>query len=394
MEMFSASSTLVSRSSSIAGPILRHVLFLGIGFVCMLFVQVIDYKIIRMLGYVGWVISIGLLLFTLFKGVSANDANRWINIAGIQFQPSELAKLSLIIMLADLIARAKNPDNPDFEKKYFPVMAGIICITCGLILPENFSTAALLFIVVSAMLFCGQIALKRLMVFWGSIVLVVGLIFGIAVLIPEDNYSKENIEKSNVVQASFYKAFGRAYTWVARIENFGNDSDPDSKYKIHSGNLQPVHGQIAIARGGVLPHGPGTSIQRNFLPEAFSDFIFAIIVEELGFILGGLFVIGLYLILLYRAGRMVYKSTKVYPAVLVVGLALMIVLQAFIHIAVCVHLIPVTGQPLPLISRGGTSIIITCIYFGLLLSVTRYAYINNEAPADILPTDEIEHPDK
>lgn len=389
MEMFSASSTLVSRGSSIGAPILRHIMFLGIGTALMVMVQQVDYKVIKMLGYVGWVVSLGLLIFTLVKGVSANDAARWLSLGGAQFQPSELAKLCLIIMTADWISRAKRTEDDEFEKKYFKWIALAIVATCGLILPENFSTAALLFIVVSIMLFCGQIAFKRLASFWGMIVLFIAIIFAIAVMIPEENYQSENLRNSNAVTRTFYKTFGRAYTWVARIENFGKSSDPNEKYKIHSSNLQPVHGQIAIARGGVFPHGPGTSVQRNRLPEAFSDFIFAIIVEELGLI-GGVFVIMLYLILLFRAGRIVWKSTTVYPAVLVMGLALIIVLQAFIHVAVSVQLIPVTGQPLPLISRGGTSILITCIYFGLILSVTRYAAANGEVAADILPADELE----
>lgn len=392
MEMFSASSSLVSRGASIGAPILRHVMFLGIGVVAMIIVQQLDYKLIKMLGYVGWMVSIGLLIFTLIKGVSANDAARWLSIGGAQFQPSELAKLCLIIMTADWISRAKKEDGGEFERKYFPWMAFAIVITCGLILPENFSTALLLFTVVSMMLFCGQIAFKRLAVFWGTIIFVVALIFAIAIMIPEENYKAENIKKLNPVSRVFYKSFDRAYTWVARIENFGKSTDPNEKYKINSSNLQPVHGQIAIARGGIFPHGPGTSVQRNRLPEAFSDFIFAIIVEELGF-LGGLFVIMLYLILLFRAGRIVWKSTKVYPAVLVMGLALIIVLQAFIHIAVSVQLIPVTGQPLPLISRGGTSILITSIYFGLILSVTRYASSHGEVAADVLPADELESVD-
>ena len=393
IEMFSASSTLVSRDSSIGGPILRHIMFLGIGTALMIIVQQVDYKLIKMLGYVGWVVSIGLLVFTLIKGVSANDAARWLSIGGAQFQPSELAKLCLIIMTADWISRAKKTEDDEFERKYFKWIALSIVVTCGLILPENFSTAALLFTVVSGMLFCGQVAFKRLASFWGIIVLFIGLVFAIAVLIPEENYQADNLRNANPVARTFYKTFGRAYTWVARIENFGKSSDPNEKYKIHSSNLQPVHGQIAIARGGIFPHGPGTSVQRNRLPEAFSDFIFSIIVEELGLI-GGVFVIMLYLILLFRAGRIVWKSTTVYPAVLVMGLALIIVLQAFIHVAVSVQLIPVTGQPLPLISRGGTSILITCIYFGLILSVTRYATANGEVAADVLPADELESVDK
>ncbi|HPW89826.1 MAG TPA: FtsW/RodA/SpoVE family cell cycle protein [Paludibacteraceae bacterium] len=389
LEMFSASSILVSRGSSIGAPILQHIMYLGIGTVAMIIVQQLDYKVIKMLGYAGWMLSIGLLIFTMAKGVEANDAQRWLKVGGVQFQPSELAKLCLIIMTADWISRAKKTENSEFERKYFKWIALAIVITCGLILPENFSTAALLFTVISAMLFCGQIAFKRLAAFWGIIILFIALVFTIAVLIPKENYQADKLKKVNPVSRTFYKTFGRAYTWVGRIENFTKSGDPNEKYKIHSSNLQPIHGQIAIARGGFFPHGPGTSVQRNLLPEAFSDFIFAIIVEELGLI-GGVFVIMLYLILLFRAGRIVWKSTTVYPAVLVMGLALIIVLQAFVHIAVSVQLIPVTGQPLPLISRGGTSILITSIYFGLILSVTRYATSHGEVSADVLPADELE----
>ena len=168
-----------------------------------------------------------------------------------------------------------------------------------------------------------------------------------------------------------FEKLERAKTWVARIENFAGDEETVSRFKVTDDNFQENHAQMAIARGGFLPSGPGTSVESNYLPEAFSDFIFAIIVEELGFFIG-IFVMFLYLWLLFRAGRVARQSDSLFCAILVIGVTLLIVLQAFVHIAVSVHLIPVTGQPLPLISRGGTSILVNCIYFGIIISVTKY----------------------
>ena len=190
------------------------------------------------------------------------------------------------------------------------------------------------------------------------------LILFVAWVIPDDVYY---CSKNPVLQK-----LERAKTWVARIENFAGGSDEVvSRFKVTDSNFQENHAQMAIARGGFLPSGPGTSVESNYLPEAFSDFIFAIIVEELGFFMG-IFVIFLYLWLLFRAGRVARQSDSLFCAILVIGVTLLIVLQAFIHVGVSVHLGPVTGQPLPLISRGGTSILVNCIYFGIIISVTKY----------------------
>jgi cell division protein FtsW len=198
----------------------------------------------------------------------------------------------------------------------------------------------------------------------GGVVGAVMLILFVAWMIPEDLYR----EYDNPV----LKVFERAYTWVARIENFFvRDAEVVSRFKVTDSNFQENHAQMAVARGGFLPSGPGTSVESNYLPEAFSDFIFAIIVEELGFFMG-IFVIFLYLWLLFRAGRVARQSDSLFCAILVIGVTLLIVLQAFIHVGVSVHLGPVTGQPLPLISRGGTSILVNCIYFGIIISVTKY----------------------
>ena len=174
--------------------------------------------------------------------------------------------------------------------------------------------------------------------------------------------------------------FKRAYTWVARIERHSDKEGKGSKYVINDKNRQEKYGQIAIARGGIFGVMPGNSVERDYLPQAYSDFIYSIIVEEMG-LLGGFLVILLYLILLFRAGKIATNCSSVFPAVLVIGLSLMIVIQTFINMSVATSLIPVTGQPLPLISRGGTSILITCIYFGIILGITRQI-ISEQLPVE------------
>ncbi|MBR5238671.1 MAG: FtsW/RodA/SpoVE family cell cycle protein [Paludibacteraceae bacterium] len=363
VEMFSASSYLVHLTGSVHYTILRHLMFFAIGFMGMMIVQMIDFKYIRLLGYAGLVFSWGLLILTMFFGTEQAGAARWIEIGGFQFQPSEVAKLSLIIVIADQVERLQNVEK---QNKYFWYVIGAVVLTCGMIFTENFSTAAILFVITMTMMWIGEINWKKLATVCGAVVGAVMLILFIAWVIPEEVYR----EYDNPA----VKVFKRAYTWTARIENFFEARDKTvSKFKIKAdgSNFQENHAQMAIARGGFIPHGPGTSMERNYLPEAFSDFIFAIIVEELS-VWMGLFVILLYLWLLFRAGRVAQQSDSLFCAILVIGVTMLIVLQAFIHIGVSVHLGPVTGQPLPLISRGGTSVLVNCVYFGLIISVTRH----------------------
>jgi len=353
IEMYSASSTLAYKASNHAGPVLRHVAFLTGGVMIAFFVHLIPYRFIRISSYLGLFISSALLVFVLFKGHSENDAARWLVIGGIQFQPSELAKLSVIIVAADLISRIR--DNAKDEWVYFRNTIIMLIAVCGLILLENFSTAFILFAVVFIMMFIGRISLKYL----GSLagILVISLVIGYGAIkaIPE---------------TSMPHMFKRGYTWVARIERHSDKEGKGSKYVINDKNRQEKYGQIAIARGGVFGLMPGNSVERDYLPQAYSDFIYSIIVEEMGLI-GGIVVIILYLILLFRAGKIATNCSSVFPAILVIGLSLMIVIQTFINMSVATSLIPVTGQPLPLISRGGTSILITCIYFGIIFGITR-----------------------
>ncbi len=364
IEMFSASSYLVSRSGSISGPILRHVMFFVVGFIGLIITMTVPFKYIRMLGYVGLLLSWILLLYTLAFGVEQAGAARFLRIGGIQFQPSELARISLMIVIADFVYRYNIVEQ---KKLFFWIYAGFIGITCALIFPENFSTSALLFTVCTLMMYIGCVDLKYLLTLWGIILAVVAIIMIIILYVPQELFADSVV----------FDFFERVYTWEARIRNFIG-GDEVSKFVINDSNYQVAHAQIAVARGGIIGQFPGNSIQRNFLPEAYSDFIYAIIVEELGFA-GGLFVIVLYLSLLFRAGIIAKRSRSLFTAVLVIGVTLMIVSQAFIHMGVAVSLGPVTGQPLPLISRGGTSIVINCMYFGLILSVANQIKLENVA---------------
>ncbi len=363
IEMYSASSTLAYKATNHAAPVLRHLMFLAFGIVIAFVVHMVPYRWIRIISYFGLILSTILLVFVLFKGHSENDAARWLVIGGIQFQPSELAKLSVIIVAADLISRIR--DNSKEEWIYFRNTILMLIVICGLILLENFSTAAILFIVVFIMMYIGRISFKYLGSLGGLLIVLLLVGYGAVKTIPEK---------------SMPKVFKRAYTWVARIERHSDKEAKENKYIVTDKNRQEIYGQIAIARGGVLGVGPGNSVERDYLPQAYSDFIFSIIVEEMGMI-GGVLVIILYLIMLFRAGRITMKCGSVFPAILVMGLSLMIVLQTFINMSVATSLIPVTGQPLPLISRGGTSILITCIYFGIILGITRQIK-NEENPID------------
>ncbi|MDD4198536.1 MAG: FtsW/RodA/SpoVE family cell cycle protein [Paludibacter sp.] len=354
VEMFSASSTLAFKSINHTAPMLRHVLFLGMGALIAFVVHLIPAKYIRISAFILLAFSMVTLVLVLFRGKTENDATRWLQIGGFQFQPSELGKLSLIIIAADFIARIKN--SAENEHKFFRILMVLSGIVCFLILLENFSTAVLLFGVIWIMMFVGKISIRKLFLIIAAIVGLGVFGFGAVKIFPQE---------------SMPKMFDRAYTWVNRIDRYlTEDKESEDKYVINDENLQVQHGRIAIARGGVFGVFPGNSVQRDFLPQAYSDFIYAIIVEEMGLV-GGILVILLYMVLLFRAGRIATMSRTVFPAMLVIGLSLMIVLQAFVSMAVATSLGPVTGQPLPMISRGGTSILITSIYFGILLGITR-----------------------
>lgn len=374
VEMYSASSTLAFKAMNHTAPILRHVIFLGLGAFLAFLVHLVPYKYYRLFSYVLILLSVLSLVLVLAMGVTTNDASRWLTIAGIQFQPSELGKLSLILVAADLIARMKISEQ--HEKKFFPILVGLTLVVCGLILPENFSTALLLFGVVFLMMVIGSVSWKRLLKLSGGLIAaLLLLIFVMEVTVSvsgsDDKATAATGQEQSVSRKEDGFILDRYFTWKKRVMRFVTEKDdPSQKYVINDENLQVQHGRIAIARGGLIGVFPGNSVQRDFLPQAYSDFIYAIIVEEMG-LAGGILVILLYMILLFRAGRIATKSATIFPAIVMIGLSLMIVLQAFVSMSVATSLGPVTGQPLPLISRGGTAILITSIYFGIMFGITR-----------------------
>ena len=367
IEMYSASSTLAYKAADQSAPMLRHVEFLAAGILIVFLVHLVPYKYIRLLAFFGLFLSLLMLVYVLFKGKSENDATRWLVIFGVQFQPSELGKLSVVIVAADLISRIKDTENNQWM--YFRNTVIMLVIIGGLIMLENLSTALILFMVVFIMMFIGRISLKYLGSLAAIMVVAALLGYGAVKAIPK---------------SSMPAMFDRAYTWVGRIERkFSGDKEKvATKYVITDENLQEQHGRIAMARGGVFGVFPGNSVERDYLPQAYSDFIYAIIVEEMG-LFGGIFVMILYLILLFRAGRIATNCSSVFPALLVIGLSLMIVIQALVSMVVSSGSGPVTGQPLPLISRGGTSILITCIYFGIILGITRQIKSENGSISEI-----------
>lgn len=352
LAVFSATSTIAYRQQNHWAPILRHATFLLIGFATVMFLQRVPSRFFSIL-LLGIPISAVLLIATMFMGQDVNGAQRWLGVGAFTIQPSEFAKISAIGFVAFFLSKM-NPSNEGWIFKTIIITIGIMCM---LIAPENLSTAVLLFMVCFLMMFIGQVSFKKLAIIGLIGISSLLLLFGSLTLLPQ-SFAKEYLPD-------------RISTWKSRIERHSEDTQTTQNgdtvaYKITDANLQVSHAKIAIASGGIIGF-PGSGNERDFLPQAYSDFIFAIILEETGLI-GGIFVLLLYVALMVRAGVLASKCEKKFPRYLILGTALILTTQALINMAVAVNLIPVTGQPLPLISRGGTSTIITCAYFGILLA--------------------------
>ncbi|MBX7203811.1 MAG: FtsW/RodA/SpoVE family cell cycle protein [Bacteroidia bacterium] len=325
-------------------------LLMGIGF--MYLAHLVDYRYYYGIARVLLIISVPLLIYTLLFAPVINDARRWISIPIINatFQTSDLAKVALIMYVARMLSK-KQEDIKDFKKAFLPIISAVVGV-CLLIAPANLSTALVLFSTCAIVMFIGRINFKYLMLMAGAGIVGLGLLIGILFSVPEESLGKIG---------------GRFLTWKSRIEVFVNHDREANK----DNDYQSKQAKIAIATGGLFGKGPGNSTQRNFLPHPYSDFIFAVIIEEYGFG-GGLFVIFIYLLFLWRTIRIVVRSPKAFGALLAFGLSLSMVIQAFINMAVAVNIFPVTGLPLPLVSMGGTSLWFTSFAFGVILSVSRF----------------------
>ncbi len=346
MAVYSATGTIAYKKGvGSEAYLIKHLIFIVGGIALMYFSHLLDYRHYAGISKLLMVVTIPLLLYTLLFGANVNDASRWVTIPIINqtFQTSDLAKLALITFLARTLTR-KQENIKDVKKAFIPIM-GSVCAVFILIALANLSTAIMLFGVSILLLIMGRISIKQI-----SIVCLVGLLLLTAVIFLGP----------------------RRKTYISRIETYlhPEKASPDKSF-------QSDHAKIAIATGGLFGKGPGNSTQRNYLPHPYSDFVYALIIEEYGLV-GGVTLLILYLVFLYRCVLIVTYSPKAFGALLAAGLSFSLTIQAFANMAVAVGLGPVTGVPLPLVSMGGTSILFTSIAFGIILSVSRDVEENKE----------------
>lgn len=340
----------------------KQIAFIAIGFCVIYFAHRVNYTIYSRVAKILFFLSIPLLLYTLFFGVTLNEGSRWIRlpIINLTMQTSDLAKLSLFMFLARLLSR-KQTKIKDFKRGFLPVMLPI-GITCMLIAPANLSTAMLLGASCMVLLFIGRASTKHLLLTIAVAAIPVVMLIAAAVY----NHKSTGSDESVIKERTPSKISGRVDTWVSRVENFiygGKDDADDHLYQVNQA-------KIAIAKGSFFGNGPGNSEQRNFLPQAYNDFIFAIIIEEYGLV-GGALIIFIYLVFLYRSIRIFKRCPYAFGAFLALGLSFTLVIQAMANMAVNVNLFPVTGVTLPLVSMGGSSFLFTCLSIGIILSVAR-----------------------
>ena len=328
--------------------------------------QSVHYKYFLTFSKVVLGMSFIFLLWAKFAGTNLNDADRWIPLPlGLSFQPSELAKLGIIMYTARIIAFYQTDKGcSDEALKNVLLFTGPLIF---LIFLDNFSTSFLLGLICMTMLFVGRLRLKLILISFASLIALVGVILVLAFTVPQ------------------FEKIGRVATIKGRVTNFFSGA----KKEREGSSYQSDQAKIAVAKGGLMGVGPGNSEQRNFLPHPYSDFIFAIIIEEYGLLGGGLTLL-LYLIILYRIGVIVKRCTRTFPALLVTGLGLSSVFQAFVNMGVCVGLFPVTGQPLPLVSMGGTSLLFTSAAFGMILSVSHTFQEDGEVVEEESEVEEVE----
>ena len=346
LAVYSSTGTLAYkyRAGNTEYYLMKQVLIIGGGLVLMYLTHLINYKYFSRISQILYYLSIILLVLTLFFGTDINEAKRWITLPGVNltFQTSDLAKFALIMYLARMLSKKQDMVR-SFSEGFWPTIFPVFII-CGLIAPEDLSSALVLFSTSVLVMFVGRIHIAYIGGLIALSVITIGMFITLLFTLPEESMP------------------GRMTTWKARIESFMN-SDGEEPYQL-------VQSKIAIAKGGFIPNGPGNSTQRNFLPHPYSDFIYAIIIEEYSFF-GGVFVVFLYLAFLIRSGLIVRKSPKAFGALLAFGLALSLTIQAMINMGVAVGLLPVTGLTLPLVSMGGSSTIFVSLAFGIILSVSR-----------------------
>ncbi len=386
VEVYSASSSLSYKGGNYWSPILKHCGILAIGTFMMVVVLNVKCKYFKLVTPFLLFFSFVTLLWVLVAGQATNDANRWMNFLGIQFQPSEIGKGALVLAVAQILSAMQTNEGAD--KKAFKYILFVSAFIVLPIVPENLSTAMLISVTVVLMMFIGRVPLQQIGKLLGVVALigVVGITMVMLVGTDEKKAADKQVlteqvavEKEEPSKAE--KLLHRMDTWKARINKFLSSEEVAPEDYDLDKDAQVGHANIAIASSNIVGKGPGNSNERDFLSQAFSDFIYAIIIEEMG-IEGAAMVALLYIILLFRTGRIANRCENSFPALLAMGIALLLVTQALFNMLVAVGLAPVTGQPLPLISKGGTSTIINCIYIGVILSISRSARKKEVAGSD------------
>ena len=370
IEVYSASSNMSYKTGYYWKPILQHGGCFLLGGFATILVHKIPCRYFKLIPVFGLPLSVFMLVLVMFMP-KLNNASRWL----WGFQPSEFGKAVLVATVALILASMR--DEVGAQRRAFKWILGVSVVICGLIVPENFSTAGLAFLVVLLMMFVGGIPWKQLGSLVGIIVIAGACLFTFFRFAPDSTLST----------LSECPGLHRLPTWANRVRGHGDMPESAAEYDITK-NPQVTHARIAIATCNVIGRGPGNSVERDFLPQSFSDFIYAIVIEELG-LGGGAFVMFLYIVLLFRSARIASRCERNFPAFLVMGLSLMMVTQAMVNMAVAVGVFPVTGQPLPLISKGGTSILINCVYLGVILSVSRSAKQKSQTEDDGIGADGI-----
>lgn len=379
VELFSASSSEVS-GTNVYGPLIRHAIFLFIGFCAILWLQRTPYTVIGKLAWPFAIISLGLLLISNFVGVEINGAQRAISIAGFTIQPAEIVKLSVVCLLATILGRNQTPGGVSNSGV---IKVAIVVIIFSACLWRNGLTNTILLMFVSlCMMVIGGVQVRKLLIVLGIYAVAAGALVLIKYISPDSNAYDEVVERQELLSAvgesgGIYQSSGkgkegidRTGTQINRIKRHIKGVSPTDP--ITDENRQVMMAKFSQANGGLVGQGPGNSRESARLPLAFSDYIYSIIVEDTGFV-GGAFVLLLFVLLLLRAGRIAYNCSRALPAFLILGCAMMIVFQALVHMAIVTGVFPVSGQPLPFISKGGTSVVVMSLALGIMLSVARFA---------------------
>lgn len=388
VELFSASSAEVT-AGNVYTPLIRHAIFLGLGLAIVLWLQRTPYVLISKLSWVFAVLSLGLLFISSIIGVEINGAQRAIRIAGMTIQPAEIVKLSVVCLLATILGRSQRPGGVSNRGVFLTAL--VVVVFCIFLWRNGLTNMLLLMCVSLAMMIIGGIQWKKLGLVLAVYAVGVGAIYLIKQANPTEMSEFDRVKQEQAMLASASGAnaatapaddgrsrIDRSGTRKNRIKNFLRGVHPEDE--ITDENRQVMMAKFAQANGGIFGQGPGNSRESARLPLAFSDYIYSIIVEDTG-LAGGTAVLFLFLILLARAGRIAFKCSRAIPAFLILGCAVMIVFQALVHMAIVTGLFPVSGQPLPFISKGGTSVLVMSAAMGIMMSVARFASFTSDGKA-------------